>query len=137
MTALEHDPFFRKFLARVPGDVAATFSDSQLDAVKRAFGARTPGSHTVDLRFSLPLGRRRFYIVLLAGRERRSSRRLIWERAMRPLWTAANAVVMSLFALALCASLFTVLYAGKRAAGIDIVPGVDMLPDAKVERLLR
>ncbi len=133
---LDKDPFFRRFFSRIPGDVAASFNDGQLDAIKRAFGSRTIGAHTVDIRLSIPFGPRSFYFIVLAGRERRSHRRVAWERAIRPIWTAANIVVMTIFAALVCLSLATVLYTAKRAAHIDVFPGIDMLPDKKIERAL-
>ncbi|NJO67610.1 MAG: hypothetical protein HC826_01270 [Rhodospirillales bacterium] len=136
MNVTTQDPFLHRFFSRIPGDVAETFNDGQLDAIKRAFGSRTFGVHTVDIRLSMPFGARSFYFVLLAGRERRSRRRLGWERALRPLWTIANVTVVAAFVVVLCLALSTVLYAGKRAAHIDLVPGIDMLNDARIERAL-
>lgn len=130
------DPFHALFFSRIGKDVARSFSPAQLDAVKRAFGARSPSIHTVDLRFSLPLGKRAWYVVLLAGRERRSSDRGLLERLFRPLWTAANVVVTAAFVLLFAVALASVLYVGKRALGIDVFPGIDMLPDRSIERVL-
>ena len=131
------DPFHALFFSRIPGEVARSFSPAQLDAVKRAFGARSPGVHTVDLRFSLPLGRRAWYVVLLAGRERRSSDRSLLDRLFRPLWTAANVAVAAAFVLMFAIALASVLYVGKRALDIDVFPGIDMLPDRSIERVLK
>jgi hypothetical protein len=52
------DPFFATFFSRIPEDVACSFTPAQLDAVKLAFGARVRGAHAIDVRLSLPLGRR-------------------------------------------------------------------------------
>lgn len=130
------DPFHALFFSRISADVARSFSPTQLDAVKRAFGARSPGVHTVDLRFSLPIGRRAWYVVFLAGRERRSSDRNVMERLFRPLWTGANVLVVAAFALMFAVALMTMLYVGKRALNIDVFPGIDMLPDRSIERVL-
>ena len=137
MAVVEKDPFLRRFYARIPANMVQTFSDGQLDAIKRAFGSRTRGAHAVDIRLSIPIGSRSYYLILLAGRERRSARRLAWERTRRPLWTAANVIAMLIFAGLVCLSLVTALYAGKRAANIDLVPGIDMLPDKQIERVLK
>jgi hypothetical protein len=136
MSAEIEDPFHALFFSRIPADVARSFSPAQLDAVKRAFGARSPGVHAVDLRFSLPIGRRAWYVVFLAGRERRSSDRTIMERLFRPLWTGANVLVLAAFALTFALALATMLYVGKRALNIDVFPGIDMLPDRSIERVL-
>jgi hypothetical protein len=136
MSGETEDPFLRTFFARIPEDVAKSFSRPQLDAIKRAFGARTPGSHAVDLRFSLPLGWRWFYFVLLIGPERRCFGRRELERLFRPLWTVANALIIAVFLLMFMVGGLSVLYVGKRALGIDVFPGIDMLPDRTIERLL-
>ena len=44
----------------------------------------------VDIRFSLPLLRWRFFLCLKAGPERRAPRRLASERALHPICTVAN-----------------------------------------------
>jgi hypothetical protein len=132
-----HDPFFRLFFDRIPAGVADTFTDDQLDAIKLAFGARTRGSHAVDIRLSIPLVVRRVYVVFLAGDERRPEMRRRLERAMRPVWTTANAMVILAFLVLLTGATFAAVYAGKRALGIDVVPGVDMLPDKTIERMLK
>ena len=131
------DPFHRMFFARIPKDVAASFTPAQLDAIKRAFGARVVGAHAVDIRMSIPLGWRSVYVVLLAGREKRTFGRATLERLFRPLWTAANAVVFGCFLVMLAAAMFSVLYVGKRALDIDVFPGIDMLPDRMIEHQLR
>jgi len=130
------DPFLATFFSRISKPVARSFTPEQLDAIKLAFGARSPGAHTVDLRISVPFGLRWFYVVLLVGPERRVFDRNTVERLFRPVWTAANTVVLGISALLFAAALFTVVYAGKRALGIDIVPGVDMLPDKAIERVI-
>ena len=60
--------FIARFLARVPREVAASFTPAQLQAVQRAFGMRYVMEHAVDLRrtWRLPWD---LYLVLLAGRD--------------------------------------------------------------------
>ena len=64
------EAFIRRFLARVPPEVAGTFSPAQLAAVQRAFGMRYAVEHSVDLRRSVRLPWGRYYFVLLFGRDR-------------------------------------------------------------------
>ncbi len=131
------DPFFKQFFARVPKAVADSYTDEQLDAIKLTYGARTRGAHLVDIRLSIPFITRRFYVVLLAGQERRPADRLALERALRPVATIANALFIGLFILAFTGALIAVLYTLKMALGIDVFPGIDMLPDAEIQKMLR
>lgn len=115
------DPFYEQFCARVPGAVAATFTDVQLDAIKLAYGARTRGAHGVEIRKSFPFLWTRLYIVLLMGRERRGRGRLAREGGLLGL-------IGDCFVTLLVWSLFLfpwamVLYAVKSALGIDLVHG--------------
>jgi hypothetical protein len=132
-----NDPFFEQFFARIPKDVALSFSDAQLDAIKLAFGARTSLSHPVDIRFSIPLFVRRYYLVLLAGRERRPAERLAWERALRPFWNFASTVFFGLLAVLVLGAFVGAAYILKMTLGIDVVPGVDMLPDEQIMRFFK
>lgn len=53
-------------------------------------GAAWSGRHTVDVRISIPLPFGRWYLTVVAGRERRSPERLVRERGKHPLVTAGN-----------------------------------------------
>jgi len=70
MSQIPSSPFLARFLVGMSPDLADTFTPEQLAAVQRAFGMRYTRGHAVDLRRSLRLLRRRFYVVLLIGRER-------------------------------------------------------------------
>ena len=141
MTARPADPFQRLFFSRIPEDVAQSFSSAQLDAVKLAFGARSSGTHLVDVRFTVPVASRSWYVVLLAGRVHRMHMHLhhrgMLRRLLRRMWRTGNALVATVMVLLGMFALLIVLYVGKRALGIDIFPGFDMLPDRQIERSLR
>ena len=72
-------------------------------------------THAVNVRLSIPLGSRRYYLTLVGGRERRNPTRRAEDRQRYPLRTAANLVfflglavvvyVAALFVLAVQASL--------------------------------
>ncbi len=64
--------FLQRFMARVPADVASSFSPEQLAAVQRAFGMRYTVGHTLDVRRSVSLPWGRYYVVMMAGRDRAS-----------------------------------------------------------------
>ncbi|MBK1987662.1 hypothetical protein A0J48_008960 [Sphaerospermopsis aphanizomenoides BCCUSP55] len=72
----QNDPVVKRILARVPADIAATFTDSQLAELKKVFIDRANKSSSVDMRLSIPFFNRRFYLVLLMGKEKRSLQRL-------------------------------------------------------------
>jgi hypothetical protein len=120
------DPFLEDFFSRIPRDVAAGFSDEQLLAIRRAFGARMRGAHVVDVRLSLPLPFKRLYIVLLLGSERRTIARRHDDRRDSPLATAGNFVFAVLFFGLLLTALLGILYVVKSALGIDLVPGMSL-----------
>jgi hypothetical protein len=66
------DAFIARFLARMPADVAASFTPAQLQAVERAFGMRYAVAHAIDLRRRIRLPWGRYYLVLLFGRDTRA-----------------------------------------------------------------
>lgn len=76
------DPFIDHYFKRIDPRVAATFSADQCEAIKTMFGARGIAKHSVEVRRSLPIGRGRYYLVLLIGRERRTIGRLYSEGAI-------------------------------------------------------
>jgi hypothetical protein len=76
MRELNPDEAFRiRFLARIPADLANSFTPDQLAAIQRAFGTRYAMEHTVDVRRTVTLPWGRFYLVLLGGRDRRREHR--------------------------------------------------------------
>jgi hypothetical protein len=70
---LPSQEFIARFRARLPGEIAQTFTDTQLRALEAAFGSRAATRHTLRLRLTIPLPRRRYYLVLFAGRDRRNA----------------------------------------------------------------
>jgi hypothetical protein len=77
--APQRDPFLDHYFKRIDPRLAASFSPEQCDAIKAMFGARGIARHAVEIRRSLPIGRGRYYLVLLLGRERRTIGRLYSE----------------------------------------------------------
>jgi hypothetical protein len=93
-----HTPFIGRFLDGMPRDVADSFTPDQLQAVQRAFGMRHATSpHAVDLRRSVGVLGRRFYVVLLMGRERTGDARPA--RSYLPYGVAAALVSVALILL--------------------------------------
>ena len=68
----EPDPFLTQMFARMSPGVKFTFTPAQLDEIKKAFSARSRHCHALDVRPSIRLFGRSYYLIVLAGRERRS-----------------------------------------------------------------
>ena len=108
MKRLEHvDPVFDQLFAKIPPEITDTFTEEQLEAIKKAFSSRNWARHPLDLRVSVPIPGLRFYLVLLAGSERRSKQRLQYQRSVYPLWTPGNIVFLTGFLIILLTSSFT------------------------------
>jgi hypothetical protein len=72
----QNDPIVQRILARVPAEISKTFTDPQLAELKKIFVDRMNNSSAVDVRLSIPFFQRRFYLVCLMGKEKRSLHRL-------------------------------------------------------------
>ncbi len=114
------DGYIARFLASVPADVASTFSQAQLVAIKD-FVINDRARQAVDIRWTIPLIWFRFFIVILAGPERRSAERRAAERAARPILTWSNVIVIAVFLVMLLTSLVGMNYGLTMAP----VPGVN------------
>ncbi|MFQ5775110.1 MAG: hypothetical protein ACE5GS_11375 [Kiloniellaceae bacterium] len=73
------DVVLEHYLKRVDPEVAAGFTEDQREAIKIMLGTRGVANHKVEIRRSVPFGRRRFYLVVLMGREHRALARLYGE----------------------------------------------------------
>ncbi len=98
------DQFTKRFLMNVPPEVASSFTDAQLAAIKHALSGGW-SRHPVEIRRSIPFFGRRYFIVVLGGVERRSDERIRADHAKRPLWTFANSFVIVGFLLMLTFSM--------------------------------
>ncbi|MFH7242776.1 MAG: hypothetical protein ACHWZW_07980 [Spirulina sp.] len=61
-----------RLLSAMPQEVATSFSEEQRLALQTALVANTRKRHPVDVRWSIPILRRQFYLVFLMGEEVRS-----------------------------------------------------------------
>ena len=69
-------------------------SDNSSASTRKAPGGEPWGNdHPVNLRFSIPLPFGRYYVTLVAGKERRGAERLASERHKHPLLTFGNLAV--------------------------------------------
>ncbi|WP_416665682.1 hypothetical protein [Egbenema bharatensis] len=84
---------FKRLMNHLPSGLAETFSESQKDALRQALQRMSQGNHLIDLRLSVPFPKPGFYVVLFAGRERRSLKRLKTEQHNYP-FTATNLILL-------------------------------------------
>lgn len=71
-------PQFQRFIRALPPDVVHALTPAQLDAMAQALKP-DKAAHWIDFRASVPLPVIGFYVVLLAGKERRKRARLAAE----------------------------------------------------------
>ena len=124
----EKNPAFGRMVRRIPPNIRQTFSAAQFEVISEAMQEQKR-VHTVDFRVSVPFMWRRFYITLFAGEERRSSKRLAYERQLNAV-KAAIAYIAAIAILFVFAGvpLFFFLYLAKSIIGIDLIEGPGTLP---------
>lgn len=95
-------------LARLPAEFIDSLSHEQRIMLGNAMPGRAWGQHPVDLRFTVPLLGRGFFVTLVAGMEKRGQRRRRTDRTRYPLHRAGNL----LFLLAVAALLYALVLTG-------------------------
>ncbi len=81
---------------RLEQETREGLSDNSSVSTRKAPGGEPWGNdHPVNIRFSIPLLFGRYYVTLVAGKERRSGERLAGERKKHPLMKLGNIVVMA------------------------------------------
>ncbi|CAN0460353.1 unnamed protein product [Discosporangium mesarthrocarpum] len=78
------------FLDRLPPHILGGLSVEQRAAIAAASGDWKAGAHRVNLRVSVPLLPKRWYLTVLGGPERRTTARRRAERIRNPVRTAGN-----------------------------------------------
>jgi hypothetical protein len=78
---------------RLSSDIGGDDRGAPGIAQRSAPGGESWDRHPVNLRFSIPLPFGRYYVTLVAGKERRSADRLASERRKHPLLTFGNVAV--------------------------------------------
>ena len=79
-----------RFLRSIDPEVRKSFTEEQLHELERSLAEPESSGTPVNIRLTIPILWRQFYMTFLAGPERRSKQRLNRERARHPLWTFAN-----------------------------------------------
>jgi hypothetical protein len=72
LMAPDPDPFLQHMFARMSPGAKFLFTPDQIAEIRKAFSARRCGNHALDCRHSIRLFGKSYYLILLAGRERRS-----------------------------------------------------------------
>ncbi len=87
---------------RLERETREGLSDNLSASVRKSPGGEPWGNnHPVNIRFSLPLSLGRYYVTIVAGKERRGGERLASERKKHPLIKLGNLVV-----IAACGTIF-------------------------------
>jgi len=86
-------------------DVRESFSEEQNEALRDAFKPATWRRQGVDIRLSIPLFPSRYFVTIVAGRDRRHSRRRKAERIFHPLSSIGNTIFMGAITTLICAVL--------------------------------
>ncbi len=81
--------------AAIDRDEAEAAEGEDLAAEERANLRQWSGEHPINLRLSVPLPFFRFYVTIVAGKERRSAARRAEERRRHPILTAGNLFLMT------------------------------------------
>lgn len=93
---------------------------------KALIATESESRHTVDFRLSLPLGLRQYYLVVFAGRDRRSKtlalERARFSRVYRRILRSISVVALILLSFFGMMGLVWGLYLLKSAMGIDLIP---------------
>ena len=98
-------PRFERMMDKLAPELRESLSETQRRALREAFSSATWRRQPVDIRLSLPLFASRYFVAIVAGREKRPRARRRAERVFHPLSTIGN----SLFIGAIASVLGTVV----------------------------
>ena len=102
-------PSFDNFYNKISPEVQKTFTHEQIQAIKIACESNNSyRRHPLDIRVSVPIPGLRFYLVLLAGKERRSKQRLQYERSIYPWYNPVNVLFIFLLLAIFSTSSFSI-----------------------------
>ena len=98
--------------ATEPGKQAPDADDRKSGAASNPVyaGREWSSDHPLNIRMSIPLGVGRYYITLVAGKERRARARLAVDRRQHPLDTTGNVAFLAFVTTIATAGSLTLLY---------------------------
>lgn len=97
-----------RLMENLPGEMRASFSDAQRTALSEALNSRTWRRQSVDIRLSFPLLANRYFMTIVAGRERRPGLRRKAERVFHPLGTVGNTLFMGAVTTLICSAILII-----------------------------
>lgn len=84
MSALKNS-LVKRLLEQLPPEELYTFSDRQVAVLYKSEQSLPRTSHTMHIRWSVPFPGKGFYLVIFAGKERRSRQRLLTDKKFQVL----------------------------------------------------
>lgn len=117
--SIRDDPFIKGLLAKLSAPDSETFTEGQLVALKAALGGRSWGAHAIDLRRTFSIWRWRYYLVFLAGRNRRAL-----TRREHKLQHLVFATILVAFGTISTLVGILVFYLATSALSIEQIPGI-------------
>ncbi|CAA7621960.1 3-phosphoshikimate 1-carboxyvinyltransferase [Magnetospirillum sp. SS-4] len=122
----EADPFCKALFESLGPDIRASFTETQINALVSSLTRMNRQRHSIDLRAQVSLFFQRYYVVLLAGPDRRHKVMKTLARRRRLSFHAGTGATLGVAGF-MSFSVLTVIgllaaYLLKSMAGIDIFP---------------
>lgn len=111
-----------RFLKKLPPEVAASFDASQRQALMTALTTSARPNKQVDVRKSFSLLGRRYYVVVLLGKDRRTHRRIRIGQLQKPDKGLRRYLSMGLTASLMAAVMLSTTYLVTAAVGVNLFP---------------
>lgn len=80
--------------SRLPRDKLSNVGEPEIRNRRTPGSALWEGDHPINLRLSIPLLFKRYYVTIVAGEERRSPERRLAERQKHPIKTTGNVIAL-------------------------------------------
>ncbi|MBN3897406.1 MAG: hypothetical protein V7L14_17120 [Nostoc sp.] len=122
----KNDTFLQQFFACIPPQVVATFTDAQLTELQKVFRERVSKRHAVDIRLSTPFNKKRFYVVFLLGKEKRSK-----QNRKDTIFKPVNSILLIRYCLVLITFLLGALYI------VEMVLGINTFPNQEIQEFVK
>ena len=113
---------FERLANNMPTDVAASFSEDQKAAIKVALTTSEPSRHKIDIRHSFSILRRKYYVVFLFGKDRRTRRRLRAAKYRRRNSGISHVISTGMAATLVCTALASTAYLVTSLLNINLIP---------------